>query len=127
MLSGVHFVRNYIFAGKVNFEGSWNDYRNLGGVRWGGGCRGRKEGGGKERIRERETVKWAGGWGGGVHEEHWASGKRRGEIGIEGRERGREAVIKSDCIASRMSQESRISGDVKPCLTPQLDNCGCGS
>lgn len=41
--------------------------------------------------------------------------------------KGREAVIKSDCIASRMSQESRISGDVKPCLTPQLDNCGCGS
>lgn len=24
-LSGVHFVRNYIFAGKVNFEGSLND------------------------------------------------------------------------------------------------------
>lgn len=44
-----------------------------------------------------------------------------------GREQGREAVIKSDCIPSRMSQESRISGDVKPCLTPQLDNCGCGS
>lgn len=43
------------------------------------------------------------------------------------REGAREAVIKSDCIASRMSQESRISGDVKPCLTPQLDNCGCGS
>lgn len=25
-LSGVHFVRNYIFAGKVNFEGSLNDW-----------------------------------------------------------------------------------------------------
>lgn len=43
------------------------------------------------------------------------------------KKKGGEAVIKSDCIASRMSQESRISGDVKPCLTPQLDNCGCGS
>lgn len=25
MLSRVHFVKNYIFAGKVNFEGSLND------------------------------------------------------------------------------------------------------
>lgn len=71
--------------------------------------------------------------GGGVrngvlHEEHWASRRRRGKREMEGGSKGgREAVIKSDCIASRMSQESRISGDVKPCLTPQLDNCGCGS
>lgn len=47
---------------------------------------------------------------------------------LEVREVGREgAVIKSDCIAWRKSLESRISGDVKPCLTLQLDNCGCGS
>lgn len=82
--------------------------------------------GGGARIRQREKAKWAAGGVAGVRK-HRASGRRRGERGIEGRERGREAVIKSDCIASRMSQESRISGDVKPCLTPQLDNCGCGS
>lgn len=29
-LSGVHSVRNYIFAGKVNFEGSSNDGRTEG-------------------------------------------------------------------------------------------------
>lgn len=126
MLSGVHFVRNYIFVGKVNFEGSWNDYRNLGCGGRGAGCRGSEDGGGA-RIRQREKAKWAAGGVAGVRKKHRASGRRRGERGIEGRERGREAVIKSDCIASRMSQESRISGDVKPCLTPQLDNCGCGS
>lgn len=75
----------------------------------------------RERKGERKRNK-----GGGGHEEHWASSKRGREREDGGRGR-REAVIKSDCIASRMSQESRISGDVKPCLTPQLDNCGCGS
>lgn len=29
-LSGVHFVRNYIFAGKVNFERSLNDWERGG-------------------------------------------------------------------------------------------------
>lgn len=55
-------------------------------------------------------------------------GRQPRSVRCGGEERGGEAaVIKSDCISSRMSPESRISGDVKPCLTPQLDNCGCGS
>lgn len=52
-LSGVHFVRNYIFAGKVNFEGSLNDWE-LGGE---GGGRKEREGTGKsegDAQRERE-------------------------------------------------------------------------
>lgn len=79
-----------------------------------------REGGGSEKKNKKI------GGGAGLRrpdEEHWASWRRRGRES----DAGREAVIKSDCIASRMSQESRISGDVKPCLTPQLDNCGCGS
>lgn len=28
---GVHFVKNYVFAGKVNFEGSLNDCRGTEG------------------------------------------------------------------------------------------------
>lgn len=84
--------------------------------------KGRKDKREKQRQKEREIER-----GGGL--ERCAA---RGALGVKeekGRERdgGREAVIKSDCIPSRMSQESRISGDVKPCLTPQLDNCGCGS
>lgn len=67
------------------------------------------------------------GWGAGTVCCTSSIGRRGGEGGERGMEQRREAVIKSDCIASRMSQESRISGDVKPCLTPQLDNCGCGS
>lgn len=74
--SAVHFVQNYIFAGKVNFEGSLNGWE----------C----SSGGSSLLEE-------------------------------------TAVIKSDCVSSWISPESRISGDVKPCLTPQLDNCGCGS
>lgn len=86
------------------------------------GRRGRKWAGGGGRKRRRREDRNA-----ALHEEHWASRRRRGRERNGGREERREAVIKSDCIASRMSQESGISGDVKPCLTPQLDNCGCGS
>lgn len=88
--------------------------------------RGRKGKREKQRHKEREIVR-----GGGL--ECCSARRALGVKEEKGRERegrreqGREAVIKSDCIASRMSQESRISGDVKPCLTPQLDNCGCGS
>lgn len=46
---GVHFVRNYIFAGKVNFEGSLNDCRGIEGEwkreREGGEKKNRKGGG----------------------------------------------------------------------------------
>lgn len=78
----------------------------------------------RERNRQRQKAKWMVGRWGCVR----ALGVKRKSGEREGwREGAREAVIKSDCIASRMSQESRISGDVKPCLTPQLDNCGCGS
>lgn len=91
MLSGVHFVRNYIFVGKVNFEGSWNDYRNLGCGGRGAGCRGSEDGGGGARIRQREKAKWAAGGVAGVRK-HRASGRRRGERGIEGRERGRQLL-----------------------------------
>lgn len=70
-LSGVHFVRNYIFAGKVNFEGSLNDWKL-------GGCRAR-EGRGAERKRNR-------GWVGGV------AGATRGALGVEEEKGGRQLL-----------------------------------
>lgn len=94
---------------------------------WGGsgGCRREKKTGSKMGGRAGGGLVVVEGWRCSLYEEQWAS---KGKAAREGwREGAREAVIKSDCIASRMSQESRISGDVKPCLTPQLDNCGCGS
>lgn len=93
-----------------------------------GGCRGSEGRGEREGEGETERERKIGG-GGGRCAARRALGvkKEKGRERDGGREQGREAVIKSDCIASRMSQESRISGDVKPCLTPQLDNCGCGS
>lgn len=104
---------------------------------WGGGCRGseqrkERETGREERRRERKRQKEREIERGGGQErctarEALGVKEEKGRERDGGREQGREAVIKSDCIASRMSQESRISGDVKPCLTPQLDNCGCGS
>lgn len=138
-LSGVHSVRNYIFAGKVNFEGSSNDGRTEGLTgKKGRGKRGRKRGmkGGRTGGRmeqegriikgeERNMVPRKGALG--VEEEVGGGREAARREGWREEAKGREAVIKSDCIASRMSQESRISGDVKPCLTPQLDNCGCGS
>lgn len=115
-LGGVHLARNYIFAGKVNFEGSRND----GGAE--GKERRRKEGRTDSRTNGRKEKRDRAGREGEENKEEEEEEEVR-----NGERKGGEAVIKSDCIASRMSQESRISGDVKPCLTPQLDNCGCGS
>lgn len=77
MLSGVHFVRNYIFVGKVNFEGSWNDYRNLGCGGRGAGCRRSEDWGGSESKAEGKS-EMGGGWGGGGAQEAQGVRKEKG-------------------------------------------------
>lgn len=82
MFSRVNFVRNYIFAGNVDFKGRLNDWEQGVGVK--------KKEKGRERKKQGKTEKRDGWCGEGVvHEEHWASrGKVARERGMEGGSKG---------------------------------------